>query len=116
MFRPNQTCSVCTNAGKTDVYGRPTGSTWVTEQCAVVKLNVKSEKTAVRSNTSATQGNARELETDAILLMTKNTAVKIDGLVNIYGNQLRVIGVFQRHDAKGVFDHVQVALNYWNAQ
>ena len=115
MFRPNQICSVCTNTGKTDVYGRPTGATWVTEKCNVIKLNVKSEKTAVRANTSATQGNARELETDAVLLMTKTTGVEIDDLIKVYGTNLRVIAKFPRHDAQGVLDHFQIACNFWNS-
>lgn len=114
MFRPNQSCVIHHASGKTDVYGMPKVSTKVSERCAVVMLNVKNEKSAVRADTSASRGNAREFEVDAELLLTKNTAASIDDMIEILSVKLRVMAVFPRHDLQGRLDHYQVKCSFWS--
>lgn len=115
MFRPNQNCIVRHASGNTDVYGMPTLGTMFNERCTIVKLNIKNEKSAVRADTSASRGNARELEADAELLMLKSTKAGIDDMIEILQNKLRVKSVFPIHDARGNLDHYQVTCSFWSA-
>ena len=116
MFRPNQTCLVQVDAGTTDVYGMPQGVTNVQEYCTVVKMNIRSEKSAVRADTSASRGNAMEIQTDAELLLTTATAASIDDIITVYGERLRVKAKWPRYDLQGRLDHYQITCSFWSPQ
>lgn len=114
MFRPNIDCVVITTSGKTDVYGKPLLATRRNERCAIVKLNARNVKTAVRADSSASRGSGHEITINAILLMTKTTAVRMDDVVLVSGQQIKVIGVYPLHDINGVLDHFRVEGMAWS--
>jgi hypothetical protein len=114
MFRPNINCIVYKSDGTADVYGMPLPGIKLNERCSIIKLNVISAKSAIRADTSASRGNARELEADTELLMTVNTAASIDDLVSIDGSKFLVVSKFPRHDLQGNLDHYQVTCSYWS--
>jgi hypothetical protein len=114
MFRPNQGCVIFKASGKTDVYGMPLAGTRQAERCSIITLNVKNEKSAVRADTSASRGNARELEVDAKLLLTKTTVAAIDDVIEVAGTRLRIMSRFPRHDLQGRLDHFEVTCTYWS--
>jgi len=79
-----------TTSGKTDVYGKPVPGVRYPERCAIIKLNVRDQKTAVRADSSASRGNAHELITNAILLMTATTKVRMDDIVIVAGHPVKI--------------------------
>lgn len=114
MFRPNQNCVIQQVSGKTDVYGMPIPGPKKNERCAVVRLTVKNEKSAVRADTSASRGNAREFQTDAMFLLAKTTLARIDDMLIFGGMEFRVASVFPRHDLQGNLDHYEVTCTFWS--
>lgn len=113
MFRPNKSCVVHAASGKTDVYGMPLPGLKYKEMCSVVKLALLNEKSAVRADTSATRGNARELEADTVLLMSKKTIANMDDNVEVMGHQFRIVRLEPRNDVMGNLDHYEVHCTYW---
>ena len=114
MFRSNNTCIIRTSSGKTDVYGKPTPGNAYTEKCAVVKLEIRSEKSAVRADTSATRGNARELIADSLILLHTNTRGNIDDVIEIMGYKLRIMSKQPRFGTTGVLDHYEITASVWS--
>lgn len=114
MFRPNKNCVLHKSSGKTDVFGQPLPSAKIPERCFIITLNLKNEKSSVRADTSASRGSARELQADAVLLMTKFSKAQIDDVIEIEGIKIRVVGRFPRHDLNGRLDHYEVAGTYWS--
>lgn len=115
MFRPNITCHIQKTSGKTDVYGMPVLGAKTIERCAIVQLKIINEKSSVRADTSATRGNARELEVDAKILLAKTTVAAIDDLIVIEGVKYRIASKFPRHNLQGVLDHFEVTCSYWSS-
>lgn len=114
MFRPNQNCTIYSATGKTDVYGTPAPAQLVKERCFVVKLDIANEKSAVRADTSASRGNARELEAKAEILLQPTTIAHIDDLIEVSGVKLRIMSKFPRRNMQGVLDHYQISCTYWS--
>lgn len=114
MFRPNQAVTIIQQSKATDVYGQPTGSTRLTERCAVVKLDIHSVGTTVRSDSSASRGHGKELVADAVLLFTRTTVVQIDDKIEIAGGTFRVIGKHPRFSVGGSLDHYEVSAAIWS--
>jgi hypothetical protein len=113
MFSPNTKIRVQTTVG-TNLYGQPKPGVWHTESCSIVRLELRSEKTSVRADTSATRGNARELQADLVLLMVKNTKACIDDILELRGQQFRIIAMQERYDTFGRSDHFEVSAQVWS--
>lgn len=113
MFRPNTTCTISLVSGKTDVYGQPLPGIKVNERCAVVFLNIQSVKSAVRADAAPSNGNAREFEADANILLTKQTQANIDDVLTVQGTSLRIFSKRARYDVNGVLDHFEVTAKIW---
>lgn len=114
MFRPNQVCYVRVASGRTDVYGQPLAATRVREQCAVVRLITTNQPSSVRADSSASRGNAKELVSDSLILMTKTTAANIDDLIDIGGATLRILSKHPRYTVGGELDHFEVTASVWS--
>ena len=86
----------------------------VPERMAIIKLNMVAVKSSVRADSSASRGNAHEMEVVSKFLLTKNTSAEIDDIL-IYGsNGFRIISIFPRHDLRGRLDHHEVTCTYWS--
>lgn len=116
MFRPNQNCFIQKSSGKTDVYGMPVPGAKVSERLAVIELNIASEKSSVRADTSASRGNAQEMEVVSKFLLTKTTVAQINDILIYGGHSFRVKSMFPRHDLQGSLDHYEVTCTFWSAQ
>lgn len=114
MFRANVNCVVVSTNGKTDIYGMPLASTKKKERCAIIKLNSRNVKTAVRADSSASRGAGREITVDAVLLMERMTTVKMDDIVVVADVSVKIVGVYPRHDINGRLDHYQVEGMAWS--
>ncbi len=114
MFKPNLDCVVHVSNGETDLYGQPLPAKRVRERCAVIKLVVENVKSAVRADTSASRGSARELHADSVILLTKNTAANIDDILEVAGQSLKVQAKFPRFDVQGNLDHFEIQASIWS--
>jgi hypothetical protein len=114
MFRPNQTCIITVASGRTDVYGQPLAATKVREQCAVVRLATTNQKSAVRADSSASRGNAKEIVTDSLILLTARTVANIDDLIDIGGVTLRILSKHPRFSVAGALDHYEITASVWS--
>ena len=113
MFRPNLKC-VVVKSTKNDLYGMPQPGQRRSEGFAIIKLDVQNQKTNVRADTSASRGNANELEADAKFLLTATTVAEIDDLIEYGGMVFRVMSLFPRHNLRGVLDHFEAGCAYWS--
>lgn len=114
MFKPNIDCTIEVANGETDLYGQPLPSRLVRERCAMVKLDLRNVKSAVRADTSASRGSARELHADSKFLLTPKTAANIDDIIHVSGYSLKIISKFPRLDVQGKLDHYEVDAMIWN--
>ncbi len=114
MFLPNQNCRIQLSSGKTDVYGQPTPSTFVRERCTVVKLVITNEKSSIRADSSASRGNAMELEAESVILLPKTTKARIDDIIEVENCKLRIMGLSPRRDLQGRLDHYRITAHFWS--
>lgn len=114
MINPNIPCKIQISSGRNDVYGRPIPGELVKELCCVVKLLTRNEKSSVRADSSASRGSAHEFETDAVLLLAKNTRASVDDILEVAGQHLRISGIFPRFAVNGVLDHYQIEAKIWS--
>jgi hypothetical protein len=114
MFRPNQTCTLNISSGKTDIYGQPLPLRRVRERCAVVKLEITNQQTTVRTDSSASRGNAMETVANAVLLFTKNTAANIDDVIEFAGAKLKIVSKHPRYSVTGDLDHYEIGAVTWS--
>lgn len=114
MYRPNKVCIISVASGKTDVYGQPLPARKVREQCAVVKLDMKSAKSPIRADSSASRGNAREVHTDAVILLGPNTVANIDDVVDLGYTTVRIIEKHPRFNMAGTLDHFEMHATTWS--
>lgn len=108
MFRPNQSCTIVIASGRTDVYGQALASRRVSERCAVVRLVTTNQKSSVRADSSATRGNADELVSDSLILLTKTTQANQDDLIEVAGMTLRILSKHPRFSVTGELDHYEI--------
>ena len=113
MFRPNQKCRIQLSAGN-DVYGQPKPAAYVSERCSIVKLILTATKSSVRADSSASRGNADEVQAKSVILLTANTKAKIEDIIEVAGAKLKIEGVFPRHDAQGRLDHFEINASIWS--
>lgn len=113
MFRPNLQCVVRQKSGN-DVYGMPTYGSRKRERCAVVKKVLRNNKTSVRADSSASRGNARELEADVLVLVFPNTTAEIDAILDLAGDRFRVISKHGRYSLRGALDHYELGCTYFS--
>ena len=111
MFIPNNQARVKAPGGF-NKFGEPTFGPVRTVPCAVIALNRTTEKTSVRTDSSATRGNAEELAASAKILFKPGIAGQ--GMkVEIAGFELRIIDVQPRYAVTGAHDHDECLLSIW---
>ena len=113
MFRPNTTCTISSANGQTDVYGSPLVSVTLIEGCSIAKMVIDEKRSSLRADTSASRGNAREIESNTVILLTKSTQAQIDDYIAVAGNQFRIMSMSPKHDIIGNLDHYEASCEYW---
>lgn len=112
MFRPNLTGEVSTMQGA-DLYGKRQYTVWRKVRLGIVKLESGSEKTSVRTDSSASRGSAQEIVADARILFPPDVILKAGDRIRVHGVLLTVENVFPRHAVTGRLDHWQVDCNVY---
>ncbi|WP_151708807.1 hypothetical protein [Acinetobacter brisouii] len=115
MFRPNLNCTV-QGKGGSDVYGMPIHGAKTKERCAVVKKVLRNAKTSVRADSSASRGNAREMEADVVILVRVTTVAELDAIIDAAGERFRVMTKHGRYAISGQLDHYELGCTYWNEE
>lgn len=113
MFRPNLKCRIQLSSGN-DVYGQPKPTTYVSEGCSVVKLILTSTKSTVRADSSASRGNAMEIQAHSVILLSARTKASINDIIEVSGSKLRIEGVQPRYDTQGRLDHYEINASVWS--
>lgn len=110
MFQPNTRCELRRRSATTDRRGEYTYSAPVSVPCAVVKLDLATQKTSVRADSSGSRGKAMEEGGNAVLLFPTYVAIAEADIVEVDGEVIEVIGIFPRRDVLGRLDHKEVHL------
>ncbi|QIG69078.1 hypothetical protein EVB78_045 [Rhizobium phage RHph_N1_15] len=108
MFTPNLTGSLMRKTGRNldgeETYGTPVGI-----GLSIVNLATSSQKTSVRSDSSASRGQADEMVAERGKILTKET-VAVDDLLSLSGSVFRILGMHPRYTVMGALDHNEVFL------
>ena len=113
MIFPTTPCTITKPIGY-DEFGTPLFGMPVNVKCCVVKLTGGTKKTSIRTDKSASQGNADELVSESRLLFPPNVSINVGDIVTIRGMKLVVDLIEQKFTALiGKFDHYQVDLTIW---
>jgi hypothetical protein len=112
-FMPNISARV-ERAGSFDAYGQTTLGAAQTVRIAIVTLDLKAEKTSVRTDASASRGNVNELVSNVRLLFPRTFEPAFGDKVTVAGRELKIVSVFPRHNIAGVIDHYQVDCDVWS--
>lgn len=91
-----------------DEFGQPALSKKIKSRCSIVKLAVQDLRTSVRTDTSATGGNAHEYAADSRLLFNLDAPIDIGDKVTVAGVTLKVDAKFVRNSVNGNGHHWQV--------
>lgn len=113
MFRPNLSCRIQQSTGN-DVHGQPLPERFRRERCAIVKLEVANEKSSVRADSSASRGNALEVQVASVILLTTKTAARRDDIIEVSGYKLRIVLMEPRYDVGGRLDHYEIHATMWS--
>lgn len=113
MFRGNVSLKI-EKMGGHDLFGKPSvSSTIINTRCSIVKLANERLRTSVRTDTSATGGNAHEIVADARLLVNLSADIGEGDKLTVAGVTLRVDQIFVRNDVNGRGHHHQVDCSIW---
>ncbi|OCP21901.1 hypothetical protein BC361_25365 [Ensifer sp. LC54] len=77
---------------------------------SVVRLAASSEKTSVRSDSSASRGQADQMVAESKILTGQ--LLGVDDLIELVGMTLRVVGIHPRFTVSGALDHYEVSLEH----
>lgn len=115
MFQPNGSCTLRRRAGR-DKYGQAKLADPVTIDYAPVDMNMTVEKTSVRSDSSATRGQAEQLvSANAKVLVPANTVIQSGDKLEIDGANYQVSGIHFRKNVFGSVDHIELLLQVFPA-
>ena len=98
----------CQTTSGHDAFGQPVlGPTWK-EKVAPVKILFGSQHTTVRTDSSASHGNAYEVVADVVFLAKANSNISMNDTLTIHGNKVSVTGLHPRYQVTGALDHVEI--------
>lgn len=120
-LKPRTPCRIVSRiAGGFDQYGRPRHERRSrAARCAIVYLRNITAVTSVRTDSSASRGNAFETTSDARLLFDPGVAIDRGDIVEIsLGGvpfAIEVTGIFPRPDVYGAIHHIEVEGERWES-
>lgn len=108
MFRPNTFCMLESATGGLSLFAKPALGPARRVPCGIVSLNLKSAKSSVRADSSASHAAADQLEADAVLMFPSTVPVAIDDVATVAGTRFHVMAVEPRLAIGGRLDHFEV--------
>ncbi len=91
-----------------DLHGQRRFKPGKTLKVAPVKVEIRSQHTTVRTDSSGTHGAAGEQTADVVVLASPKTRVTLDDVLVVHGNRLRIEVIKPRFDAGGRHDHNEI--------
>ncbi|MGZ8497412.1 MAG: hypothetical protein ACXWXL_03315 [Candidatus Binatia bacterium] len=112
MFKGNIPLKI-EKLGSHDRYGQASVSAVSNSRCSIVKLSTDRSRTSVRTDTSASGGNAHEIAADARLLVNFNADIAIGDRLTVAGVTLKLDSKLLRNDVHGKSNHWQCDCSIW---
>ena len=112
MFIPNRNGLLSRQIAR-NAYGEPTFAAAQSVACGVVRLERVDQKTSVRSDSSASRGNANEYVANAVVLFPAAVEPKVGDKFEIEGLMLRITTRHPRIAVSGRLDHYECGLEAW---
>lgn len=113
MIFPNVPCVIVPTMGNNE-FGQPVFGNRTASLCSVIKLATSLKRTSIRTDRSASQGNAKEIVSDSRLLFAATTRLSVGDIIYVGGLKLIAEVIQQRFDVlTGNLDHLQVDLMIW---
>jgi len=111
-FIPNTRGRLSRKVGN-NVYNEAVFSEPKTVECGVVHLRGAAQKTSVRTDSSASRGNAEEVVAAAKILFQPHIEIGLGDRFEIAGLTLRVTSIQPRIAVTGQHDHNEVEFEVW---
>ena len=109
MFIPNTTCILHARSG-TDMYGKPTYAPNKTILCGIVRLEVDSMRSSIRTDASGSHAKAMEETAISRILVPATVTVRMGDELQIGDITCRVKSVRPRYAISGKVDHFELDL------
>lgn len=109
MFQPNQIGKLHRLTGR-DIHARPTYAEPIDCPFAPVNMNVRTDKTISRADSSASRGSADELIAKAKILVVPRIRPVFDDSFEFAGSHYRVASIHPRFTVTGALDHYEIDL------
>lgn len=109
MFRPNQIGRLYRLTGR-DVHSRPSYAAPIDCPFAPVSLSVKTNKTNVRADSSASRGSADELIARTRILIIPQIEPKFEDSFEFKNTRYRIAAIHPRYTVTGELDHYEADL------
>lgn len=113
LLRPNVDCELTPVVGH-DVFNKAQMGKARPAKCSIVKLELASNKTTVRVDSSASRGYAKEDTVAARLLFPATEEISVGDRIDIAGMAVRVAAIQPRHSLTGQLDHWQIEGTVWS--
>lgn len=78
-----------------------------------VRLVFDQQHTTVRTDSAASHGAAMEMTATCVLLAKPKTTIRIEDMLVVMGNKIRVIEKHPRYTVTGHLDHWQIKATAW---
>lgn len=113
MFIPNKVALYSEKTGENE-FAEPTFSDPRKVACAVVHFGAAAQKTSVRTDSSASRGNAEEVVVAAKILLASTVDPTPAHRLEIAGRKLRALSIEPRWAVTGDLDHYECDYEVWD--
>ena len=96
-----------------DLHGQPVLGLPTFEMVAPVKLQFGAQHTTVRTDSSASHGQAYEGTANIVVLARPASKIATDDVLTILGRKVKVSETHNRYTVTGVLDHIEVRCIMW---
>lgn len=101
-------CTIKSQSGF-DGFGQPKFTEPRDSKCAIVKHEISTQQSTVRTDSSSTRGHAYEDIASFIGLFPVGETIKKEDVVNILGQEFRIIKIQPRLTVTAKIDHYEVS-------
>jgi len=112
MWNGNLPCTI-ERLGRYDKYGQPSVLEKIETRGSIVRLAPERMRTAIRTDASASGGNAHEQTDDGVILINHDANPEIGDRITILGHKLKVNKIYYRYTIFGAKHHWQCFCSRW---
>lgn len=112
VLRMTVPCFIYKYEGSTGFGAPKYAETPIKTVCSIVDTDYDDNKTTVRTDSSATKGNAREATYDTRLLIPKHIKVDLMDKVIADGQDMKIVRISPRRNVFGRLDHIEIRCDH----